>query len=640
MKQYYFLDKHKQWKGSYNYLQMLYLCFNGTVTMHSFVWNNKMYGESVNTPTESIYARKYAFHVFPKCVFKDYLKVYFINIVKKLRFKFSRKNKYLKFTGPIQIKNDPSKITQSYLIPSIVTINDFIAPGNFKVKLLYLEFQDDVQTAKCTEYPIKLFLDDEPGIKFEISMTVSPLVHGVMYEESYGLHRELWLKGENTIIHIQKNSVFDFETKFPTQPQVLRGRFKQANFHIESKYENQFNRLIILIQDDKPISPQNILKTTGYNVYDNDGFNINQSLLGLSFKTGGPYTTLNIAESSYNFYNVTDIKSQRTLLVIESQNKESLDVFRQKAEVIRIAFAILSGKFYGDSCYYVSSNDSSFKEINGAWFEIEKESMLSARQVINFELYKSAKTEEHTSDSRVSSEQFSRFCEFLCNDNELLRVAEILISAMGNKDPMQQGALYAVALETLTKNLGNKKPQKPIEDNKLSLEITNGLKSVLEQYRDRITDEGFIILSKRIDGINFPTNKDKLIKTFTNYGITLSKKDEETIDKRNSYLHGSKPLKTSDIFELTQISLRLHTLIVCLLLKYVGYKGHIINLDFYAHLLDEKRRNNFFLEFSTKLDELMQEVQEVTKEGNHEKLNALKIKINKMSINDVLIRMI
>ena len=49
MKQYYFLNKHRQWKGPYNYLRMLYLCLNGTVTMHSFVWNNKMNGESVNT---------------------------------------------------------------------------------------------------------------------------------------------------------------------------------------------------------------------------------------------------------------------------------------------------------------------------------------------------------------------------------------------------------------------------------------------------------------------------------------------------------------------------------------------------------------------------------------------------------------
>ncbi len=125
----------------------------------------------------------------------------------------------------------------------------------------------------------------------------------------------------------------------------LKVDLKQANFHIDSEYENQFNRLIILIQDDKPISPQNILETTGYNVYDNDSFNINQSLIGLSFKTGGPYTTLNIAKSSYNFYNVTDVKSKRTLLVIESQNKEDLDVFRQKAEVIRIAFAILMVDF-------------------------------------------------------------------------------------------------------------------------------------------------------------------------------------------------------------------------------------------------------------------------------------------------------
>jgi hypothetical protein len=638
MKQYYFLNKHRQWKGPYNYLRMLYLCLNGTVTMHSFVWNNKMNGESVNTPTESIYARKYAFHVFPKWVFKDYLKVYFINNIKKLRFKFSRKKEDFKFTEPIQIKFNPSKITQSYLIPSIVTINDFIAPGDFKVKLLYLEFQGDVPTVKCTEYPIKLFLDDKPGIKFEISMTVPPLVHGVMHEESYGLHRELWLKGEKTIIHIQKNSVFDFETKFPTQPQVLKGRFKQANFHIDSEYENQFNRLIILIQDDKPISPQNILETTGYNVYDNDSFNINQSLIGLSFKTGGPYTTLNIAKSSYNFYNVTDVKSKRTLLVIESQNKEDLDVFRQKAEVIRIAFAILSGRFYGDTCCYVSSNDSSFKEINGAWLEIEKESVISARQIINFESCKYVKKELPA--NRVSSEQFSQLCEKLYNDKELFRVSEIVISAIGNKDPIQQGALYAVALETLTTNLGDKESKKPIEDRKIASEVVKELKSTLEIYKNKISEESFNILDKKINSINSPTNKDKLIKTFANYGIELSNEDEQIIGKRNLYLHGSKPLKTSDIFELTQISLRLHTLIVSLLLKYAGYSGHVVNLDFYAHLLDEKRRNNFLLEFSSKLDELMQEVQEATMERDNEKLNALIIKINEMSIDDVLIRMI
>lgn len=638
MKQYYFLNKHRQWKGPYNYLRMLYLCLNGTVTMHSFVWNNKMNGESVNTPTESIYARKYAFHVFPKWIFKDYLKVYFINNIKKLRFKFSRKKEDFKFTEPIQIKFNPSKITQSYLIPSIVTINDFIAPGDFKVKLLYLEFQGDVPTVKCTEYPIKLFLDDKPGIKFEISMTVPPLVHGVMHEESYGLHRELWLKGEKTIIHIQKNSVFDFETKFPTQPQVLKGRFKQANFHIDSEYENQFNRLIILIQDDKPISPQNILETTGYNVYDNDSFNINQSLIGLSFKTGGPYTTLNIAISSYNFYNVTDVKSKRTLLVIESQNKEDLDVFRQKAEVIRIAFAILSGRFYGDTCCYVSSNDSSFKEINGAWLEIEKESVISARQIINFESCKYVKKELPA--NRVSSEQFSQLCEKLYNDKELFRVSEIVISAIGNKDPIQQGALYAVALETLTTNLGDKESKKPIEDRKIASEVVKELKSTLERYKNKISEESFNILDKKINSINSPTNKDKLIKTFANYGIELSNEDEQIIGKRNLYLHGSKPLKTSDIFELTQISLRLHTLIVSLLLKYAGYSGHVVNLDFYAHLLDEKRRNNFLLEFSSKLDELMQEVQEATMERDNEKLNALIIKINEMSIDDVLIRMI
>ena len=497
MKKYYFLDKHKQWRGPYNYLQMLYMCLNGTVTMYSFVWNNKMFGDNVNTPLESIYDRKYALdiHAFPKWIFKGYLKLWIFNITRKLKLKLSQKNRYNEFLAkPIQIKHKPNEIKKSYLTPSIVAINDFIAPGNFKTKLIYAECQEDKQIVKTVEYPIRLFLDNEPGIKFEISMAVPPIVYGGMYEESYGLHRELWLKRENIIIHIQKNSVFDFDTKCSTKPQILKGRFKQANFYIKSNYKNEFNRLIILVNDDKPISPQSILQRTGYNIYDNHNFNIYQSPIGLSYETGGPYTTLVIDKSSYDFYSVTDSLSRHNILVIESKNKEDLDMFRQKAEVIRIAFAILSGKYYGDSCYYVSSNDSSFKEINGVWFEVEKESVLSICQVVNFELYKSVKTGEDTSINRVSSEQFSKFCEKLYNDKDLLRVAEIVISAMGNKDPIQKGALYAVALETLTTNLGNKKSLKPIEDKRISLEIVNKFKNVLELYKDKITDEGFIIL--------------------------------------------------------------------------------------------------------------------------------------------------
>lgn len=93
MKKYYFLDKHKQWRGPYNYLQMLYMCLNSTVTMYSFVWNNKMFGDNVNTPLESIYARKYALdiHAFPKWIFKGYLKLWIFNITRKLKLKLSQK---------------------------------------------------------------------------------------------------------------------------------------------------------------------------------------------------------------------------------------------------------------------------------------------------------------------------------------------------------------------------------------------------------------------------------------------------------------------------------------------------------------------------------------------------------------------
>lgn len=133
----------------------------------------------------------------------------------------------------------------------------------------------------------------------------------------------------------------------------------------------------------------------------------------------------------------------------------------------------------------------------------EKESVISARQIINFESCKYVKKELPA--NRVSSEQFSQLCEKLYNDKELFRVSEIVISAIGNKDPIQQGALYAVALETLTTNLGDKESKKPIEDRKIASEVVKELKSTLERYKNKISEESFNILDKKINSINSPT---------------------------------------------------------------------------------------------------------------------------------------
>ena len=649
MKKYYFLDKHKLWKGPYRYPQILYFCLNGAIQPTSYIWHNKLAVDIGEHPLVSIYARKYAYEYrsFPVWVFRSNIKILSINVLKKWKKRFSKKDSFENFIAkPIGIPPILKEAKESYLIPSIVAIHDFIAPGDFKIKLIYIE-RDGKEEIKTVEYPIKLTFDSNPGIKFEITMAVPPSVGGVEHKESYGLHRRLFLKGENMNIRIEENSVFDFSTKFPYKPQILKGRFKQANFIIDSNYENEYNRLIIRIDDDKPIVPQDILLTTGNHIYDYDDFNIHPSLMGISFRHGGTYTDVVVDGASYKFYCIKE-----KLIVIEGKCREKLEIFRQKAEIMRIALAILSGKFCGGSCSYVSATDPDFKYTNGVWLEIEKPTVISNRQTINFKTFRSTFDVNDDNDAEkykainsfISPELFSALCEKLYTDENLLRVAELVISGMGNNDPLQQGALYSVALETLTTVLGEKKSKqlKPIVDDKVSATFVADLKEVLHKYEDKVSKEGFVILGKNIDGINRPTNQDKLVKTFELFGITLSEKDKSVIGKRNDYLHGRNPLKTKLIFELTQISLRLHTLIVALLLKSVGYSGHIVNLDIYAYCTDENKAIEIASDVYEKITALSQELQKAFEEQNKSRLNELKEQLEKIKTHELrdLIRII
>ncbi|MBY8964008.1 hypothetical protein KJK34_14715 [Flavobacterium sp. D11R37] len=425
-------------------------------------------------------------------------------------------------------------------------------------------------------------------------MAQPPSVGGVEHKESYGLHRSLVLVGENENIAIGRNSAFDFTTKFPYRPQLLKGRFKQANLITDSNYKNEYNKLIIKVEDDKFISPQYIISSTGTHLYDHDKFNVHSSLMGVSFKTGGSYVEVKIGDAKYNFYSV-----EGDLIVIDGLNKENLDIFKLKAEIIRIALAIMSGKFYGGSCNYVTSVDENFKQINGIYYELERGSIVSNRRTIDLITFRSTFNTENEDyekeiksiDKGISPEIFSALCNALWENENLLHAANLIVSGMGNTDPLQQGALYSVALETLTSTLGDAKSDelKPIQEKAISKQFIADLKDVLSKYQDSISEGGATIIRKKIDAINTPTNRDKLAKTFELYGVILSEEDKSTIDKRNDYLHGRNPLTFKQTFELTQISLRLHTLLVALLMKSIGYNGHIINLDIQNYLTDEEK---------------------------------------------------
>lgn len=77
-------------------------------------------------------------------------------------------------------------------------------------------------------------------------------------------------------------------------------------------------------------------------------------------------------------------------------------------------------------------------------------------------------------------------------------------------------------------------------------------------------------------------------------------------------MHGRSPLKRELQFELMQISQRLHTVIVALLLKSIGHSDHIINLDAYAYINGEEKLLEFISDQKETIDASLAEMQKAS----------------------------
>jgi len=636
VRRFYFLNTKKQWQGPYWLPQVLFYSLTGTIKPYTYLWHNKLTKDGCEHPLECVYGRKKAFEFtfLPFWLFGSNLKTIATNIINWIKKGLKKKDSWDRLLQkPIETPSVLKDATNAFLIPSFTVIHDFAGTGEFTVNLTYIERKKS-EEVKSIEYPVQLSRDKKTGICFEITMAEPPQLGGVLHKESYGLHRHLVLKNGYEDISVAKSCVFDFSTRFPYKPQVLKGRFSQANLVIPSNYKNSHNRLILKIEDDKPIGPLDIIMRSGSHLYDYEKFNVHPSLMGMSFRTGGGYSEVVIEEKHYHFYDVAD-----SIYLIDGIDREDLEIFKQKAEIIRIALAILSGKFYGGQCNYVTSGTPDFKNIEGVWYEIERNSILSNRRVIDLQFFRTTFRETDTEyeanikpiNKAVDTALFSNLCNAFWKNENLLHAAELVISGMGNNDPVQQGALYSVALETLTSTLGDTKSKdlRPVDDDAVFQNLKDDLLNGLKNYEAGIPKEGFIILQRKIESLNTPANQDKLTKTFGLFGITPIEEDKKAIKNRNSYLHGRSPLNRTQQFELTQISLRLHTLIVSLLLKSVGYSGHVINLDVHVYLTDEERFFDIVSEHTITIKKGLEEMQKVSGKQDEGVFNKAKEELSK-----------
>ena len=468
------------------------------------------------------------------------------------------------------IEKAPLKIFQPCL--DIISILE-----NEKCYEVELHFDNTESKKKeSKKAPIKLHKSlHKKGLQFEILLDTILPIGGVLYKESYGLMEKLELvDSDQQKFSVKKNSVIDFKTEYFIKPQILTGTI--LNFMSNDEDNKAFRRLIVPTNDTQVILPTAILNCS------NNIFKINPEFITQSIDE--MFVLLNIKGEELHFYYYQKLNA----IVIDSINKISKSEFVSLTEKIRIGFAFLSGKYYRDEAYYFSSSQSDFSEIDNFNFQVEEPSIISINQIINpqyfFTHYQDLVKEEQEKlkdyHCRFSEVMFSELCEKLLDNIEFTRAVELLISAGSISNPIEKGALYSVAIETISSyfKVKNEKAFKPISDDEIADNLKSILQSELEKVKNTISKRGFEILTKKILHINQPTNRDKLEKCFEIFLIKLSDEELSILKHRDSYLHGKKPIDSENKFELEKTALELHSLIAHLILKYVKYEGHFIHL--------------------------------------------------------------
>ena len=178
---------------------------------------------------------------------------------------------------------------------------------------------------------------------------------------------------------------------------------------------------------------------------------------------------------------------------------------------------------------------------------------------------------------------FSNLCETIKNNEQYARCCKLIIEGNQSKQVLLKAGIYSIALETLTNIIyeEHKKKINPIEDKKLAGIIRKKFKKVVEEYEEFISEYGLKILESKINDINKPTNSKKLSVPFKIFGIKIDQDDLNILNHRNKFLHGTSPFSDGELkdkkYEINFIIARLHFMLNSLMLKYIGYSGHIIN---------------------------------------------------------------
>lgn len=319
-----------------------------------------------------------------------------------------------------------------------------------------------------------------------------------------------------------------------------------------------------------------------------------------------------INEVSYDCYCHENKDLKKVYLFIESMNEVDIEEFKECADVILHNIAIFNGDWYRDDLfiYSIKIDEEEWRGYKSLQYHFVGKSILGKYK--SFDSHRCSEYLEHIGHkensrkvcSGMDSTILSKIASKIYKNSKIKRIIELIIEGTYTNNLVLRASVYSVAIETLTNiiYIENEQSLNPIEDEKLANKITQKLIKVIEEYSSFMDKETIEILTKKINNINKPINVDRLAKSFSIMKIVLNEHDIETLKARNKFLHGSTPFKNFEIDkkkekEFILMTTKLRFLIITLLLKYLGYKGHIYNYYGYSKSLEEKKIIEHFVKF-------------------------------------------
>lgn len=305
---------------------------------------------------------------------------------------------------------------------------------------------------------------------------------------------------------------------------------------------------------------------------------------------GHGYTKIIAENIEYHIFRY-DIEG-KNYLIIECYEKTNFLNFKNVCDLIIKVIAFLTGNWYQKEYFIFSYNSNKFINSKSFYFESLGNSVITNQKMINpseFREFIDAKKNIKSllTDHFFPSNIFSKLIENLIIKKEFERALELIIEGKSSSSAIIKCSVFHVALETIIGLIhkGNKKFFEPIKNTDSLEKIKGKLQSIIDKSKDEINELEYEVLSKKIKYLNSPFNKDRMIKAFELFNIELPKELKKILSSRNDFLHGKTPYKEhlvkTKIKELNLDADRIHLLVSILILRYVGYKGHIKNFAGY-----------------------------------------------------------